>query len=836
MLTSETKRKIDNARQVLVGVLPNPMQQVEQITTALIYKFMDDMDEKSRKLGGKASFFTSDYKKYAWHNLMDTRLGNQEKLNLYQEAITNISKNPKIPQLFRDIFSKAYLPFNSPRVLGLFLSEIDGFDYSHSEELGNAYEYLLSIMGSQGDAGQFRTPRHIIDFIVEVVDPQKGERILDPACGTAGFLISAYKHILANHDGIDNKTGKPTKKEKPLTADERTKLHKNIVGYDIDGGMTRTAQVNMYLHGFKNPDIRIYDTLSDDKYWDEEYDVIMANPPFMTPKGGIKPHSKFNVQANRSEVLFVDYIVEHLNINGRAGIIVPEGIIFQSATAYKKLRKMLVDDGLYAVVSLPSGIFQPYTGVKTSILLFDNNIAKRTDYILFAKVENDGFSLGAQRREIEDNDLPQITNTLRAYKKYILGDYKKNENVFMDFIINDIKTRKDDLWSCFYDKYTCVNKKYIADNDEYNLTGELYRRVELKDMKWPMAKVSDLCELGRGRVISKKDIEKNPGEYPVYSSQTVKNGCFGYLGSYDFDGEYVTWTTDGANAGTVFYRKGKFNCTNVCGTLKSKTDKVLMKYLAVILNTVAYKHVIHVGNPKLMNNVMGKIEVPLPPLDIQKQFVEELDGYQKIIDGARQVVDNWKPQVKIDPGWKKLKIGEICDVFGGGTPSRSNKEYWGGNIPWLSARYFSDNHTINGAEMITEKGLKNSSSKIAPKGSTILITRVSVGKFAIADKDYAINQDLTALVVKNKKIVSPKYLWLISEIVAKKIKQNANGIAVTGVTREFVVKQEIPLPSVKIQEQIVDKIETERKIVGANKQLIEIYGQKIKDKISEVWV
>jgi type I restriction enzyme M protein len=198
MLDQTTKRKLDSARQILVGKVPDPKAQVEQITTALIYKFMDDMDKESEELGGKAKFFTSEFSQYAWSKLLDNKLSGQERLDLYVQAITNMSKNPHISQLFRDVFKGAFLPYNDPRTLSLFLKEINEFSYEHSENLGNAFEYLLSILGSQGDAGQFRTPRHIIDFIVEVVDPKKNETILDPACGTAGFLISAYKHILRN--------------------------------------------------------------------------------------------------------------------------------------------------------------------------------------------------------------------------------------------------------------------------------------------------------------------------------------------------------------------------------------------------------------------------------------------------------------------------------------------------------------------------------------------------------------------------------------------------------------------------------------------------------------
>ena len=197
MLDNTTKQKIDTLRDILVGKVSDPKSQVEQITIALFYKFMWDMDNVVVELGGKPTHFSDDYAQYSWDKLFDPSLGGEAVLALYKEAVEKMENNPHIPDAFRDIFRRAYLPYNDSSTLRIFLKVVnDGFHYSHSEMLGDAFEYLLSILGTQGDAGQFRTPRHIIDFITECVNPQKGDVICDPACGTAGFVISAYKHIL----------------------------------------------------------------------------------------------------------------------------------------------------------------------------------------------------------------------------------------------------------------------------------------------------------------------------------------------------------------------------------------------------------------------------------------------------------------------------------------------------------------------------------------------------------------------------------------------------------------------------------------------------------------
>ena len=742
MLDNGTKKRIDSARDILVGKVPDPKSQVEQITIAMIYKFMDDMDNQTEELGGKATFFTGKFKQYAWSRLLDRKFSGHERLLLYAEGLEKMNVNENIPQLFRDIFKGAFLPYRDPETLNLFLKEINGFAYDHSERLGDAFEYLLSVLSSQGDAGQFRTPRHIIDFIVEIVNPAKEDTVLDPACGTAGFLISSYKHILRQNT-----------KSRPgdlLTADDKGRLMANFCGHDISPDMVRLSLVNMYLHSFANPSIYEYDTLTSEDRWDERYDVIMANPPFMTPKGGIRPHSRFIIKAKRSEVLFVDYIAEHLNVHGKAGVIVPEGIIFQSQNAYKNLRKMLVDEGyLYAVISLPAGIFNPYAGVKTSILIMDKTLAKKTGEIIFVKVANDGFDLGAQRRPIDKNDLPQALEIVKAWKEAIT----KGNSLDIDETDKAIAH--------------IVSKEKIAESGDYNLSGDRYREVvSYANVKWPMVALGEACEIFNGSTPSRKNDEYwNSGMIPWFTIEDMREqGRIIFSTKQKITKQALQETSVKllpkysvllcctASVGEYAFAKIETTTNQQFNGLVVKTE-YKKKLLPDFLFSIASKfksELIRLSGKTSFNFVSVKllksVRVPLPPLEVQEKIVAELDSCQKIIDGAKQVVENYKPTIKINPDWPMVELGKICELVGGGTPSRSIMQYWrNGTIRWISARYIDTESHIVGYDLITKSAVQSSSTNVVPKHAIVFVTRVSVGKIAITDDEYAINQDLTPL-------------------------------------------------------------------------------------------
>ena len=785
---------------------------------------MDDMDKEAvDKFKGKAKFFTGEYDKYGWRKLFDPSLSGQDMLALYSEALEKLNTNPNIPELFRNIFKNAYLPYRDPSTLKLFLKYINEFEYSHSEKLGDAFEYLLSVMGSQGDAGQFRTPRHIIDFVTACVNPQKNETVLDPACGTAGFLLSAYKHIL--NQNTDKRQGDK------LKPDDRKKLATNFVGYDISPDMVRLSLANMYLHGFATPLIHEYDSLSSEDRWQETFDVILANPPFMTPKGGIRPHKKFGVQANKAEVLFTDYIAEHLNSNGRAGIVVPNGIVATSQTAYKELRKHLVNDSLIAVISLPAGVFQPYSGVKTSVLILDKRLAKKSQHILFLKIENDGFDLGAQRREIDKNDLPLALQTLETFKECL-----SNEKTF------------EDLPSLA----TIVEKSTVLGNKDVVLNAERYFETKVSQTEFESVKLGDVCKFSQGIQVD------------VNLQSAIKNeNQVRFLRIIDFtQGEqeprYINKPNDKYivnidDISMVRYGATGFVCTGMEGVLANNLFKITptiqnlsKRYLFYILKSNIVQDIIAERNqgvamPAISFGTLNEIEIPHPPFEIQQQIVAEIEGYQKIIDGAKQVVNNYKPTITINPDWEMVELGTLAtNISSGATPLGGKENYKDSGILFIRSQNVLWGETdFSDAVFITEETHKNMKrSQVKIEDVFLNITGASIGRSAVMKENIEANVNQHVVFIRTiKEKLNPYFLsTFLNSPFAQKIIENAQtGAARQAINYEQIKELQIPLPSLSEQQTIVKAIEEEMQLVNANKRLVEIFEQKIKTKIGEVW-
>ena len=828
MLDIETRHRIDTARDILVGKVPDPKSQVEQITIALIYKFMDDMDAEAEELGGRRKFFAGDFARYGWAKIKSPAIGGNEMIALYAEGILRMPENPGIPPFFRDIFKNAYLPYRDPETLKSFLKIIDEFTYDHSERLGDAFEYLLSVLGSQGDAGQFRTPRHIIDFVVRIIDPQKGETILDPACGTAGFLVSAYKHILgANTDTSGNST---------LTPHEKGKLAQNFKGYDISPDMVRLSLVNLYLHGFIDPRIYEYDTLTSEERWNEFADVILANPPFMSPKGGIKPHKRFSVQAKRSEVLFVDYMAEHLMPSGRAGIIVPEGIIFQSQNAYKDLRKLLVENSLVAVISLPSGCFNPYSGVKTSILILDKLLAKKAGTIAFFKVENDGFGLGAQRREIEKNDLPLVQEEIGEYfRRLRMGETIEDFQPTFGLI---------------------VEKEKVAANGDYNLSGERYREIGSKTHTFPLSRLGDIC-IVNPRKSQLADLDPNTlvsfvpmadlNEHCIAFHAREKKKLSDVSSSYTYfeDNDVllakVTPCFENGKAGIA---RGLLNTIGFGSSeyyvLRSR-GKVLPEWIYFcvmhpIFRDAAISQMTGTGGlQRVPRDYVENFQIPLPPLEVQKEIVAEIERYQKVIDGARAVLNNYRPHIPIHPDWPMVEIGKISTIVRGSSPRpQGDPKFFGGLVPRLMVADITRDgmYATPQIDSLTEEGAKK--SRPMKRGEVIITVSGNPGLPTILAIDACIHDGFVGLRELSKDVL-PEYLYFALLALHASHGSQSVGAVFRNLTTDQIREFKIALPPLSTQQAIVAKIEAEQALVAGNRKLLDLFEKKIQATLARIW-
>lgn len=440
MLTSRLRSKVDSLwDKFWSGGIANPLTAIEQISYLLFMRRLDALDEKRR---GDAEFLKQDF-----HSLFDgeyeTRTGrtrSRDELRwsrfrhlppeeMLEHVRDNVFPFIKALQNGGDEFSrymqdavfiipKASLLVEAVGIIDDIYAELERERQEGGQTFqdvqGDLYEYLLSEISSAGKNGQFRTPRHIIQMIVSLVDPRLGELICDPACGTGGFLLGAYQHILTQHTSAELRFLGEDGIERGLVGDRLTDprqwevlRERTFYGYDFDTTMVRIGLMNLLLHGVDRPNLGYMDTLSKRYTERDRYDVVLANPPFKgsIDKGDI--NEDLRLKTTKTELLFVNRMMNLLKIGGRAGVIVPDGVLFGSSNAHRDLRKMLVEEcELQGIVKMPAGVFKPYAGVSTAALIFVKG--GRTEYVWYYDMQADGYSLDDKREKVAENDIPDV--------------------------------------------------------------------------------------------------------------------------------------------------------------------------------------------------------------------------------------------------------------------------------------------------------------------------------------------------------------------------------------------------------------------------------------------
>jgi type I restriction enzyme M protein len=424
---SDIKQKVDQLmNELFAGGVNNPMTAIEQISYLMFLKSLTEFDEQQERISGLSgkkyeSIFNGKVSKFSWR--VTSRLSGDELYNTLSEIFEHLHELPKLTPTGKTLFRQAHLKIYNRPTLRSVVSIIDTMDYNNSEKYdtdvkGDMYEYLLNRIAVSGTNGQFRTPRHIIKAMVDIAKPKPSDLILDPACGTAGFLIESYKYILRTN------TSKAELAEGNENGDELTPAQheflktKAINGFDNDADMIKVAIMNLYLHDLSQSNVVNFDPLTLPEEKKRKYDLVLANPPF---SGNINEESiqeDIGLSTTKTELLFLKYMYDHLTDGGRCAVVVPEGVLFGSTGAHKKIRGLFMDEcQIDAVVSLPSGVFKPYAGVKTAIIFYTKG--GKTKKVWFYEVIGDGFTLDDKRQlDPTNNNLKDLPT---AYKKKEVG-------------------------------------------------------------------------------------------------------------------------------------------------------------------------------------------------------------------------------------------------------------------------------------------------------------------------------------------------------------------------------------------------------------------------------
>jgi type I restriction enzyme M protein len=406
VITGELKGRVDRVWDAFwSGGISNPLEVIEQITYLLFIRRLDDLhtlaEQKSRVTDQQEGFiFAPGQQALRWSVFKNTEASVMFR-TVGDEVFPFLRALGGDGTTYSQHMKDARFTIPTPALLSRVVDMVDGFPMQDRDTNGDLYEYLLGKIASAGVNGQFRTPRHIIQLMVELMAPTPKDEIVDPACGTAGFLVAASEYLRERHP------------ESLIDATQREHFHRSMFhGYDFDATMLRIGSMNMLMHGVEAPDIRYQDSLAESASGDaSKYTLVLANPPFAgsVDADGIAKDLTRMVRTKKTELLFLALFLKLLKPGGRAAVIVPDGVLFGSSTAHKALRQALVEDQkLDAVVKLPSGVFRPYAGVSTAILFFTRTDSGGTDDVWFYDVRADGFSLDDKRSPVEANDLPDV--------------------------------------------------------------------------------------------------------------------------------------------------------------------------------------------------------------------------------------------------------------------------------------------------------------------------------------------------------------------------------------------------------------------------------------------
>lgn len=731
----------------------------------------------------------------------------------------------------------------------LTLTDVD------SDVKGDAFEYFLRASAStKNDLGEYFTPRHIVKTMVRLINPKLGEKIYDPFCGTGGFLIETFRYIERSVNSKD-----------PIV--RKTLTEQTIFGNEITN-TARITKMNMILAGDGHSNIHMCDSLANPTYIDKVkydkqgkilrddygnivysseysgiYDVVITNMPYSqrTRHGNL-----YDLPSANGDSICVQHCIKAINSaseNGRMALIVPEGFLFRKDLT--KVREYLLSRcQLQSIISLPQGVFLPYTGVKTDIIYATkvNQKIKPSDFkknFWYFEVKDDGYTLDNHRRK---QDKP---GDLVKYDEYRKLDSDQRDNMlkigFEMISFEDVQKNSYVLVGSRYrgselnvkGKFLSVKLESVAEiirgisfpqrAKKTFITDDLLKVVTTKSAQSFGIDLKNLIYVDRSYIKPEKLIVR--GDILISLANSLN--LVGRVTYVDQDFKNLSF---GAFMGVIRPDRTKINSLYLFYVLQSEKAK---NYFKKVANTTT-----NISN--LTFDDIKNFSFPLPSLDEQYKIVSELESYQKIIEGARQILDSYVPVLPDYTEGICVTLGDknFFEIKSGGTPSSNIPSYWNGNINWITLADLPANdyitEIVNSFRKISEDGLKNSSATLLPEGSIVVSTRATIGRIGITRLPLATNQGFKNIIVKKKDVILPEFLALILKQKVKQMEELASGATFREISKSNFESLEVIIPPMQEQRNAIDRICCEKSLIEPSKQIIEKFTKKITTKMKEI--
>ena len=756
------------------------------------------------------------------------------------EAIKNVPPSARIDYINRTVYERLNalyrtdiftpLQIRDVSILDDIMAKLDSLTLTDvdSDVKGDAFEYFLrSTTSTQNDLGEYFTPRHIVRTMVRLVNPRIGEKVYDPFCGTGGFLIEAFRHIYNNM--AQNAATIEMLRQQTIYGNEITNT-------------ARITKMNMILAGDGHSNIHMKDSLADPV--DGEYDVVITNMPYsQTTKHGVL----YDLPGNNGDSICVQHCIRAVNAaspEGRMAVVVPEGFLFRKDLA--RVREYLLEKcELRSIISLPQGVFLPYTGVKTDIIYAVKVNQGRgalggRKYFWYFDVKSDGYTLDNHRRKL---DAPSDLTRCEEYHK--LDDDQREDMMRAGFeVIPFDRVRENGflLVGRMYRQQKAVHSGRCA-------SGECKALEEIALFSPSKGEVRHLAGDTIVSFVPMSDINTFNASFEAREERRLGDVIKGY--SYFRDGDVllarITPCFENGKAGVARNLKNGigFGSAQLL-TMRANSEIVYPEWIFYHINTHEFidsgkNYMIGTAGQQMLTlDYVKQYRIPVPPLEVQRSIIAELEGYQNIISGAKKVISSYIPHLPPYEGRiTALGSTELFDIQSGGTPSSTEASYWNGGISWITLADLPPEDYVteikSSERTITQKGLDKSSAKLLPAGAVCVSTRATIGRVGIARVPLATNQGFKNVIIKDTNIITPEFLGLLLRAKAGEMNDLASGATFKEVSKSNFATITVNIPPLEEQQRILAEIKREQSLIEPLRQLIEIFSRKIQLRINSLW-